>query len=530
MDSKAYYNQPALWKRDMLPEDHEKLRILRKFIPDDVHTILDVGCGNGAVTNVLPENYDITGFDFSEEALTHFKHKKVLGSTEQLPFDDQSFDLVLTMDTLEHIKPDHYEQTLKELERVAKKYIVVICPHNEKLYERQIQCEYCETIFHVHWHLRSVKYKDLFGCFESLTPEAYTLYSGKWATGGDKFLKQIWLRDGDETVQFHGAVCPMCGRHQVSGREKSIVERMRAAYFRRIDERINNYLSPTESQVAILFSKGEKTQSDQIKQLNNIEQMILEVNLHNADIVQTKLEVKHRYKLDFCDVEATSENSLIMPENAYVIVNSNTDWGESIEIEGKSARCYENCGGLDGHALFVLPDLPGETEFTIEYYDRAEEPIYVQVYDIDNGYQTIGQLELTQANQWKVSHYSIPAELKHGNAGWILRLVTNKNHPMESHPISRIYAGTFQESITRNIPKHQDSFTIPMEWNSNYFSYSIQIEYKNNGVELFDRTPYIIQDGVPYVLLETEHSSNDCVKTYQIPTWLVKNKQKYTIS
>lgn len=69
-------------------------------------TILDVGCGNGAFTQVISAKFmssDITAIDtsipksFSQDNIAFVK-----GSVEEVPFVSESFDLVITVLSLHH--------------------------------------------------------------------------------------------------------------------------------------------------------------------------------------------------------------------------------------------------------------------------------------------------------------------------------------------------------------------------------------------------------------------------------------------
>lgn len=62
----------------------EKTRIILGIIPPDVRTIIDVGCGDGAITNVLAESYTIVGGDISQEGLKNLsvKAQPIVSSTE----------------------------------------------------------------------------------------------------------------------------------------------------------------------------------------------------------------------------------------------------------------------------------------------------------------------------------------------------------------------------------------------------------------------------------------------------------------
>jgi len=76
---------------------------------------LDVGSGRGYLQDMVA---DYTGLDISPTA-SRFYHKPfVLGSATSMPLSDDSFDLVWSIDVLEHVP--NPEQALREIRRVAK--------------------------------------------------------------------------------------------------------------------------------------------------------------------------------------------------------------------------------------------------------------------------------------------------------------------------------------------------------------------------------------------------------------------------
>lgn len=95
------------------------LSALRGLKPEKV---LDIGCGTGA--NLLLFKGRVVGLDISFKALTLAKRRKtnailVQGKAESLPFKENSFDLVLALDLLEHLPDD--VKGLREMYRVLKK-------------------------------------------------------------------------------------------------------------------------------------------------------------------------------------------------------------------------------------------------------------------------------------------------------------------------------------------------------------------------------------------------------------------------
>lgn len=72
--------------------------------------ILDVGCGTGANLKMLAEFGTAEGVDLSQQALEFCRERGLdgvrYGEAENLPFEDNSFDLVTALDVLEHLDDD----------------------------------------------------------------------------------------------------------------------------------------------------------------------------------------------------------------------------------------------------------------------------------------------------------------------------------------------------------------------------------------------------------------------------------------
>jgi SAM-dependent methyltransferase len=101
---------------------------------------LDVGCGTGALAARLAAvGYEVVGIDPSEGMLEVMRARApgiraVKGSGASLPFDDDSFDLVLSVATLHHIgDPEDVRRTLSEMVRVARPSgRVLVWDHNPR--------------------------------------------------------------------------------------------------------------------------------------------------------------------------------------------------------------------------------------------------------------------------------------------------------------------------------------------------------------------------------------------------------------
>ena len=134
--------------------------------------VLDVGCGKGfllyEIKKLIPEIV-VRGVDISQYAIDNSKPeiKNFLSraSAKKLPFDDKSFDLVFSINTLHNLYSYDLFDSLKEIQRVtkSKSYICVESYRNEEekanLLYWQVTCEAFNTPEEWLWWFKIAGYK-----------------------------------------------------------------------------------------------------------------------------------------------------------------------------------------------------------------------------------------------------------------------------------------------------------------------------------------------------------------------------------
>jgi len=133
--------------------------------------ILDVGCGKGFLLfdflKIMP-NSEIFGIDISEYAITNSKEKirenLQVGNATNLPWPDNYFDLVFSINTFHNLHNYDLEPALREFERVGKdnKYICVESYRTEEekanLLYWQVTCESFCTPEEWEWWFKQTGY------------------------------------------------------------------------------------------------------------------------------------------------------------------------------------------------------------------------------------------------------------------------------------------------------------------------------------------------------------------------------------
>lgn len=216
-----YYEADEFWADGMLTNSGNSKRIEETIalVPDDVRSVLDVGCGNGVFANSLAaarSSIEVTATDRSQAALQFVNTSKFESDITSLPAPDRSFDCVTCLQVIEHLPHHTYELALAQLARVARKYIIIGVPYQENLLRDFTQCPHCKSAFNLNLHFRSYDTQAIrslfspagFRCIEDRniapTRELYgiRLYAKLRAA----------LRSG-AAKRFESPICPVCGYH-----------------------------------------------------------------------------------------------------------------------------------------------------------------------------------------------------------------------------------------------------------------------------------------------------------------------------
>lgn len=107
--------------------DHVVKEVKRLNLTDS--KILEVGSGSLGVTPYLKKNIDGLDVDFSGPKSPYIN--KIKGSATKLPFRKNSYDVVISVDTMEHLDKADRPKAISEMMRVAKKLAIIVVPVGE---------------------------------------------------------------------------------------------------------------------------------------------------------------------------------------------------------------------------------------------------------------------------------------------------------------------------------------------------------------------------------------------------------------
>ena len=120
-----YYNEIAASYNELHGEEQKrKLGIIRDNLDVSKKSkLLDVGCGTGLSKDIF--DCEWIGIDPAEKLLEFCSGKTICCPGEDLPFEDNSFDIVICVSALHNFTD--FEKGLSEMKRVGKdKFVITV--------------------------------------------------------------------------------------------------------------------------------------------------------------------------------------------------------------------------------------------------------------------------------------------------------------------------------------------------------------------------------------------------------------------
>lgn len=141
-------------------------------LPSKPLSIIDIGCGEGYVIYRIRKKFPalpLYGFDLTQGRIavtkSHVPDAHLLrGDVLSLPFPDNTFDVVICSELLEHMAD--YQKTVQELLRITKRQLIITVPN--ELHLIQVMCPKCKTKHYLDGHVNFFTQKKLADLFTSL--------------------------------------------------------------------------------------------------------------------------------------------------------------------------------------------------------------------------------------------------------------------------------------------------------------------------------------------------------------------------
>lgn len=87
-------------------------------------SVLEIGRGQSAYKPILEQE----GITYACIDLEEDQHPDYVGGVDDMPIENESFDVVVAFQVLEHLPYDTFETSLSEMARVSKKHVLISLP------------------------------------------------------------------------------------------------------------------------------------------------------------------------------------------------------------------------------------------------------------------------------------------------------------------------------------------------------------------------------------------------------------------
>ena len=222
--NKRHYDDPTNYgPRCWTLREQHRIETIGSLMPAEVKTVLDIGSGGGEIVEALRNGgLRVVATDCSAATLSLYGGDRVLCESKDLPFDNQSFDMVTCTEVLEHLDDTRYAGTVREIGRIAGTYALISVPNGEDLHQTMVKCRACRHLYTLYGHVRRLDR----AVMQDLLPGFRVIQE---ALGDVDLLYNrvlLWTRQhlGRRWAYWEHAVCPVCGtkpRHP--GRRNMIV-------------------------------------------------------------------------------------------------------------------------------------------------------------------------------------------------------------------------------------------------------------------------------------------------------------------
>jgi glycosyltransferase involved in cell wall biosynthesis len=242
--------------------EQERISDLMNIIPKGKDSVLDVGARDGYLSRLLTEHFtSVTALDLEKPSIAHDRITCVEGNVTRLELASGSFDVVLCVEVLEHIRGKGLEQACRELSRVAKSHVVIGAPCRQDTRLGRTTCQSCGRSNPPWGHVNVFDERRLTELFLPLQKVGVTFVGSSRSRTN---ALSSWLMDvaGNPWGTYdQEEVCIYCGQEVGKPAERNLAQKLcsRLAFSLNAEQR--RFISARPNWIHMIFNKHYQIES-----------------------------------------------------------------------------------------------------------------------------------------------------------------------------------------------------------------------------------------------------------------------------
>jgi len=238
------------------PSEQERSKSLASLISAQGDTCLDIGARDGFFAMQMTDRFStVTALDLEKPKILHPNIECVKGDVTDLQFADNSFDFVLCVEVLEHIKESLLENACNEIARVTRNAVVIGVPYRQDIRLARTTCVTCGGINPPWGHVNSFDEKRLISLFKDLHVERIE-YVGTCKDVTNWLSTKLYDYSGNPFGTYaQEESCIHCGYSLLPPTSRSIFQRIASIIANTLNHLQQSIMRPRPIWIHILFTK-----------------------------------------------------------------------------------------------------------------------------------------------------------------------------------------------------------------------------------------------------------------------------------
>ena len=238
--------------------EHERLSDLMRIVPRGHSSLLDAGARDGRISVLLaPFFKTVTALDLEKPDVCTENITAVQGDVTHLDFPDNSFDVVLCTEVLEHIPPESLRKACGEIIRAAGHCVAIGVPYDQDLRVAKTTCRSCGRTNSPHGH-QGVFDEDRLKGLCGMMNHAHTSFVGKMKSR-TSFLAAFLMNLAGSPWGTYGEDrrCLHCGGALLGPPHRSFLQKVCSGLAVCLDAAQSRFASPRPGWMHMVFTKKE---------------------------------------------------------------------------------------------------------------------------------------------------------------------------------------------------------------------------------------------------------------------------------